>query len=112
MDLNLQGCLDFNEYTPIDFILHKGRAMNDWEARTLINYGIANGKKNLSEIPDEVADAICAQGNDTYKEYEPKEVLHFVAQEHVEEVIKRVLGRHIDYEDDREEIFDDIMNAL
>ena len=112
MDMNLQGCLDYKEYTPIDFILHKGRCMTDWEARTLINYGIANGMKYLSEIPDEVADAICETGNNTYKEYEPKEVLHFVAQEHVEEVIKRVLGWHIDDESDRDEIFDDIMNAL
>lgn len=112
MNLDLQGCLNFNEFTPIDFIIHKDRCMTDWEARTLINYGIENGKKYLSEIPDEVADAICEIGNDTYKKYEPKEVLHFVAQEYVEEVIKRVLGWHIDCESDREEIFDDIMNAL
>lgn len=112
MDMNLQGCMNVYEYEPIDFIIHRDRCMIDWEARTLINYGIANGMKHLSEIPDEVGDAICEIGNDTYKEYEPKEELHFVARERVEEVVNRVLGRHIDYESDREEIFDDIMNAL
>lgn len=112
MDMNLQGCLDAYEYRPIDFILHKGRYMTDREARTIINYGIANGMKYVSEIPDDVADEICDIGNIAYKEYEPDPILHFVAEEHVEDVVKRVLNRHIGDKSVRDRIFDDIMNAL
>lgn len=76
MDLDIQGCLNFQADRPIDYILHNGRCMTDWEARTVLNYGKAQGYKYLSEILSEVADAVCERGNDKYKEYEPDESLY------------------------------------
>lgn len=107
MDLDLKGCLKFNAYRPIDFIIHNNRCMTDWEARTVINYGIAKGHKLISEVPDEVADAVCEIGNDTYKEYEPEESLYFIAEKRVREILESRKGEVID-----EDLIEEIIESL
>lgn len=96
MDMDLKGCLEYNAYYPIDFVIHRGRTMTDIEARTVINYGLANGLKSLSEIPDEVADAVCEHGNNKYKEFEPEEQPNYVSESHIREVLEAYSGEELD----------------
>lgn len=42
-----------------DLIIHKGHRMTESETRMAVNWGIANGYKTTSELPDEVMDKIC-----------------------------------------------------
>lgn len=103
MDLDLHGCLINCADYPIDFILHRGRAMVDDEARTVINYGLAHGLKYISEVPDEVADAVCEPGNTKYAEYEPKESPRYVSERRIREVLESFSG---------EELIDDVIEQI
>lgn len=105
--MDLKGCLEYNAHYPIDYILHRGRTMTDNEARTLINYGLAKGFKYLSEIPDEVADAVCEPGNNLYKEFEPEEQPNYVSEKHIREVLEYFSGKELD-----ENVINEIIDEL
>lgn len=107
MDLDLHGCLLNCEHYPIDFIIHRNRTMIDDEARTIINYGLANGYTYLSEIPDEVVDAVCEPGNTKYAEYEPKESPRYISEKHIREVLEAFSGEEL-----VDNIIEEIMERL
>ena len=110
MDLDLKGYkANCGEKLMGDLIIHTGRKMTESETRIVVNYGIKNGIKYLSEFPDEIADKICDPQNNEFEEYD--DTPEFVSLPKLERVINRVYDRRWRWES-AQDLFDDIKEIL
>lgn len=89
MDIDLKGYKANCGDMPMgDLIIHKGHRMTESETRMAVNWGIANGYKLATELPDEVIDKICDPYCKDYTQYD--DTPQFVSMDMLRSTLQRI----------------------
>lgn len=95
MSVDLKGLKRQGECGPIGGILiWKGRCMTEEETRILVNYGLKNGYRLNSDVPEDIVDEICkSHGNAEWcDQYDEDPRLYTL--DYIERIIHKVVAVH------------------
>lgn len=106
MNASIKGSIAQGNWYPLDYFTHKGRPLTDFEARTVLSYGLANGYKTIIDIPNEVVEGIISR-DEEYDKYIPCDLPDFVSDSRVRGILNCYYGKILTYE-----LIDDIIDDL
>lgn len=112
MDIDLKGFKENWGDKPMgDLIIHKNHRMTESETRMAVNWGIANGYKLASELPDKVIDTICDPTEyHAYAEYD--DTPEFFSLESLRSILHQVSPCGYIYEQTPDELIEKIKEIL
>lgn len=110
MDICLKGFKEnCGQYLMGDIIIHNNRRMTESETRMAVNYGIEQGYKNASDIPNEIVDKICDLNNREFYKYD--DTPDFVSLPRLETILRNILTDNWRYGLSNEQI-EDLINEI
>lgn len=91
-----------------DFLIHKNRRMTESETRMAVNWGIENGYKYASDLPDDVLDDICNPLDRDYEDYD--DTPDFFTLETLRHILREIQGWHDTIDMTADELIKEIEN--